>query len=83
MPMHNPIPTVWQERIAALPYPEPLAFRLQLNTEREHLSCIVCGQGADERWDPTEWLVHMRSPEARMVKGLHEECRRRNVGTSE
>jgi hypothetical protein len=71
--MHDPFPTVWGDKIAALPPLTSGTFKLTPNVyPPEDVTCVAChGRGP-------EWLLTMRSPSATITSGLHEECRRRS-----
>lgn len=76
--MNDAFEELWHARLCNLPPASPLLLRPILNTDREYVSCVLCGHGHEEQSYPPEWLVTFRTDRATVTCGLHEGCRRRN-----
>lgn len=71
--MHDPFPSIWGDKIAALPPLTRVSLVLTPNTyPPDDVTCVAC------HGERPEWLVTMRSRSATIIGGLHEECRRRS-----
>jgi hypothetical protein len=71
--MHDPFPSIWGDRIAALPPVEGVTLKLSPNIyPPDDVTCVAC----HGRWP--EWLVTMRTPSSTITSGLHERCREKS-----
>ena len=70
--------TEWRAKIAALKF-GTLPIKFEPNEYREHLSCLLCHVGADERFDPPEYVVSFRTSRESVAAGLHANCLERNL----
>lgn len=76
--MHDFFPSIWKDKIAALPCVATLALPIAPNVDAELLTCIVCNRGEGRAGEVPEWLLTMRNPNERKTVGLHERCRERS-----
>lgn len=71
--------TEWTAKLRDLPEHCELSIKVERNDDREHLSCLLCRSGENERFDPPEHVVTFRTARESITAGLHESCRKRNA----
>lgn len=70
----------WDDKISGLPHACRVVLPIEPNHDMEELTCMICNRGETGGPHQTpEWVVTLRAPGQRIVRGLHERCRVANT----